>query len=140
MSGGSPMAPIRWLALTLLIAVSPHGVSAQDVEMLGRRFGTRPPDGYYREVGRNPDAFRFSRGRASRARQIEASLRAPGSGSLRGQGGPALALGPRGEPVVGTFTVPLLLGLFSDSTSQAPYDLATVHAEYFGAPTGTVTE
>ena len=109
--------------------------------MLGRRYGTRPPDGYFRELARNPDAFRFTRGRAAGGGAIEA-LRAPLSGGPAGAGaagGPALAIGPRG-PVVGNYFVPVVLGLFSDSPTLQPYSVAAVQTAYFDAPTGTVSE
>jgi hypothetical protein len=64
------MPPSRWFALTLVIASWAPGLSAQDVEMLGQRHGTRPPDGYYRELAQNPDAYRFTRGRAARLREL----------------------------------------------------------------------
>ena len=131
------MHAIRWLLVTLVTAVCFQGVSAQDVEMLGRRYGTRPPDGYFRELARDPDAFRFTRGRAARGRVIEA-LRAP-SGAPAGAGGPALAIGPRG-PVIGTYRVPVVLGLFSDSPTTPPYEPAVIQSAYFDAPTGTVSE
>ena len=109
--------------------------------MLGRRYGTRPPDGYFRELARNPDAFRFTRGRAARGRAIEA-LRAPVGGGPAGAGvagGPALAIGPRG-PVAGTYLVPVVLGLFSDSPKTPPYDRDAIQSAFFDAPTGTVSE
>ena len=131
----------RWLLFAVGLAVCSSGVSAQDVEMLGRRYGTRPPDGYFRELARNPDAFRFTRGRAARGRAIEA-LRSPLGGGPAGAGatgGPALAIGPRG-PVVGTYRVPVVLGLFFDSPTLPPYDRATIQSAFFDAPTGTVSE
>ncbi|MEX0836982.1 MAG: hypothetical protein WD101_01530, partial [Gemmatimonadota bacterium] len=51
-----------------LLAVPSSRAAAQDVELLGARYGTRPPAAYYRELARNPDAFRFTRGRAGRIR------------------------------------------------------------------------
>jgi M6 family metalloprotease-like protein len=59
---------------------------------------------------------------------------------LRGGGvlGPQLALGPRPNPVVGSFRVPVLLGLFSDSPATPPFTSAQVYAGYFADAPGTV--
>jgi M6 family metalloprotease-like protein len=136
------MQATRRLFVALALAASARALSAQDVEMLGRRYGTRPPEGYFRELERNPDAYRFTRGRAARARTLEApaAARAGGPGGVASANGPSLAMGPRGEPVVGTFRVPLVLGLFGDSPPTPPYGPAVVRSAFFEAPSGTVTE
>ncbi len=136
------MPSTRWLPVALVLLASAAGLSAQDVEMLGRRYGTVPPAGYYRELARRPDAFRFTRGRASPARMLEASsaLAAAGGTAAASARGPAQALGPRGQAVVGTYRIPVLLGLFNDAPTTPPYDRATVQQTYFDAPTGTVTD
>ncbi len=131
------------VVIGVLLALQPSGVSAQDVEMLGRRYGTTPPDAYYRELARNPDAFRFQRGRAARMRE-RAELRSVGRAQFgpagAGAGGPARAgLGPRDEPVVGNVYVPVVLGLFSDSPSP-PVTASQVQTGYFGPQAGTVSE
>lgn len=148
------------LAIGLLIAVSPRSASAQDVEMLGRRYGKRPPDAYYDELARNPDAFRFSRGRSLRMREAAERRRlargggpadrggAPDTangGPVRvgpsGVGGPAaVGLGPRDQPVVGDVHVPVVLGLFSDSPATPPVARTTVQDGYFGPQAGTVAD
>ncbi|NJD18343.1 MAG: hypothetical protein FIA95_03545, partial [Gemmatimonadetes bacterium] len=50
--------------------------AAQDVEMLGRRYGTRPPDAYYQTRAAFPRAFEFGTGRpvrlGERLRRLEA--------------------------------------------------------------------
>jgi M6 family metalloprotease-like protein len=134
------------IAVLLLIALQPRSASAQDVEMLGRRYGTRPPDAYYQEMARNPNAFRFMRGRAARMREA-ATLRAvrrataPGGPAGAGSGGPAgVGLGPRDEPVVGDIHVPVVLGLFSDSPPTPPVSRAQVQTGYFGPQAGTVSD
>jgi M6 family metalloprotease-like protein len=143
------MPSSRWLAVALAIASFSRGVSAQDVEMLGRRYGTRPPAGYYRELARDPDAFRFTRGRAARLREaveqraIEAQRApggpgAPGPAGAAGVGGPALSLGPRTGPVVGDIYVPVVLGLFDESPAP-PYSPTTIQSAYFGAQPGAAT-
>ncbi|MEQ1856724.1 MAG: M6 family metalloprotease domain-containing protein [Longimicrobiales bacterium] len=136
------MHATRWLPVALALVASAASLPAQDVEMLGRRYGTRPPAGYFRELARDPEAFRFTRGRAAPGRALEAAP-ALGAGGIVGGpavGAPAQAMGPRGQPVVGTFRIPVLMGQFSDSPPTPLYDRATVQQTYFGAATGTVTE
>jgi hypothetical protein len=53
--------------LGLLVAL-PNVSSAQDVEMFGERYGTRPPQVYYEQLSRDPGAFAFTRGRTARLR------------------------------------------------------------------------
>ncbi|MGD8729096.1 MAG: M6 family metalloprotease domain-containing protein, partial [Gemmatimonadota bacterium] len=150
-------------AIALLIAVFPRGTSAQDVEMLGRRYGNRPPQAYYDELARNPDAFRFSRGRALRMREAAEARRAlrgggPANGGGRTSGGDsvgavrvgpagagsagpaAVGLGPREEPVVGDIYVPVVLGLFYDSPTTPPVTSMEIQDGYFGTQPGTVAE
>lgn len=62
------MRHARWLAIVVLFGASSAGASAQDVEMLGRRYGTRPPQAYYDELIRDPIAFEYTRGRSLRLR------------------------------------------------------------------------
>jgi len=102
--------------------------------MLGRRYGTRPPDAYFREIARDPGAFQFTRGRAARMRN-EGVARASGAGA----GGPAAALGPRDGPVEGNVRIPAVLGLFDDSPAPQ-YGAAEVQALYFTNASGTVSE
>lgn len=134
------MSSRRWLALALALAAPPAATAAQDVEMLGERYGTRPPDGYYRELAANPDAYEFARGRAARARadaQALASL--AGAEGSRGRG-PARALGPRDGPVLGRVRIPVVLGLFFDSpASPPPYSAGQVQALYFDHPSASVS-
>lgn len=127
----------RWLAIALVIASWTPGVSAQDVEMLGRRHGTRPPEGYYRELARNPGAFRFTRGRAGR-RALPEALRTSGGAGV-GAGAAAVGLGPRSEPVVGHILIPVVLGLFDDSPASPPQTPAAIQGSYFGTQPGAAT-
>ncbi|HET9947534.1 MAG TPA: M6 family metalloprotease domain-containing protein, partial [Longimicrobiales bacterium] len=124
-----------WLAVWLLAALLPASVSAQDVEMLGRRYGTTPPAGYFQERARNPEAFRFGRGRAARMR-IQAENRAalPPDARL----GVLAALGPREPPVEGSFAIPVVMGLFS-TTEAAPFAAAEILDAYFGDGNATVS-
>ncbi len=124
---------MRLIAFPIAACFLSLGVSAaagQDVEMFGRHYGTRPPPGYYRTLASDPTAFRFRRGRALRMRVLMSQSVQPG---------PALTLGPREGPVTGTFVIPVLLGLFSDTPTIPPYDADTIRARYFGKGPGTVT-
>jgi M6 family metalloprotease-like protein len=148
-----------FITIALSVAALPPSVSAQDVEMLGRRYGTTPPAAYYRELARNPDAYRFRHGRAARMREAatsraaaRATRSAPGSSAGgngpaaangpagAGSGGPALVgLGPRDEAVVGDVYMPVVLGLFSDSPPTPPVPRAWIQDDYFGPKVGTVS-
>ncbi|HEX9886780.1 MAG TPA: hypothetical protein VGA70_09840, partial [Longimicrobiales bacterium] len=104
-------APFIALALAgLWAAVSPDAASAQgDVEMLGRQYGTRPPQAYYDLVRADPTAFTFSRGMMRR----NPSLR-PRQDALPGE--LAFVMGPpQGGAVEGEFTFPLIMGYFADT-------------------------
>lgn len=130
------MLPTRWLAVALAMVTLAPRASAQDVEMLGRRHGTQPPEGYFREMARDPEAFQFTRGRAARLR---AQLAEPGIAAL-GTGGPAAALGPRDGPVEGDVRIPVVLGLFFDSPASPPvFGPSQIAAAYFTNPAGTVS-
>jgi M6 family metalloprotease-like protein len=137
-----PIPHARWLIVVLVLGAGARSTLAQDVEMLGRRYGTRPPAGYYGELARDPGAFRFARGRAEPARMLETARAMQAGTTVRAFGatGPARALGPR-DPVVGTYRIPMLLGLYSDSPQgNPPYTRQQVQTAFFDAPTGTVTE
>ena len=95
--------------LALAAAVLPGYLAGQDPEMLAREYGTTLPAGYYAELQRNPDAYRFSRGWRPEAQGRALGLRR--SGDFRG----AATLGRRVGGVAGNFTFPLVLGLYSDS-------------------------
>lgn len=128
--------PHRPLALLigLLASLGATALGAQDVELLGRVHGTRPPEGYYARRAADPDAFEF--GRALRRRT--AAVR-PGGGRLEAALTP---LGPREARVRGVFTFPVILGLFSDTQGQGPFAPADIQAAFFDGPnpTGTITE
>ncbi len=124
----TPSRAVMILVCAAAAAVLPvASVGAQDVEMLGRHYGTPVPASYYETMARDADAFRFNRGRALRTRQeMEARARLRASGL-------AAVLGPRDGPVEGTFTIPVLLGRFADSPVVLPYDESAVHDRFFGA-------
>ena len=133
------------LAVTLLAALCPMRASAQDVEMLGRRYGKRPPQAYFDEMARNPDAFRFSHGRPERMRNAAVARSTLGPSGVPAPGaaprGPAaVGIGPRDTPVVGDFHIPVVLGLFNDSPATPPVTAASIETAYFGPQPGTVSE
>jgi M6 family metalloprotease-like protein len=125
----------------LVPGVAAGPLSAQDVEMLGEHYGTRPPDGYFRELARDPEAFRFQREGMDRLIHMQ-RLRGAPLPSLLLEGGPARSLGPRDIPMLGEFRFPLVLGLFADS-EEPTFDRDRIQREYFDGPNSyhqTVTE
>jgi len=108
--------------------------------MLGRRYGTTVPAGYERLKQADPDAFEFTRAWVARG-VGEAAV--TGGRPLRGGAafldGPQ-PLGPRSEPVVGTFEIPVVLGMYSNSGFLPPFSRDTIAEAYFGAGPGTITK
>ena len=109
------MRQVLALALGATCAVAgAAGLSAQDldVEMLGRIYGTRPPDAYFELRQREPQAFQLQRGLAAGrglpagGRGVDARLGRPLL--RRGGGAPGLVFPNRG--VRGTFRFPVLPG------------------------------
>lgn len=123
------------VSLALLPVIHPDpGLGAQDVEKLGEYYGTRPPAGYFDELERNPEAFRFEVEGRERLMQMQ-SLRGMRFGdAVRQQGSVALSMGPREEPMVGEFRFPLILGLFADGPAEGTYDRDRIQQEYFDGP------
>ncbi len=120
-----------FLITAALFTLGATSALGQDVELLGRHYGTRPPDGYYRTLATHPLAFQFRRGRAAAMR-----LRMSRSAA---QAAPLRILGPREGPVAGTFHIPVVLGLFSDTDTVPPFGPDTIRTEYFGDGPRTVT-
>jgi M6 family metalloprotease-like protein len=130
---------VGWTALAMAWAgAAPGHAAAQDVELLGERYGTRPPAGYFEELRRNPDAFRFSLEGDARLEAMQEAMSGRStdlrSGMLRFEDAVARSLGPRTEPVVGIFRVPMLLGQFSDETGAPLFGRMAVQAEFFDGP------
>ncbi|GMR14063.1 MAG: hypothetical protein BMS9Abin29_2293 [Gemmatimonadota bacterium] len=124
-------ARIVLLASVLAVAGARSGLAQTDVEALAAIYGTTVPDGYYEVLRANPAAFRFQRGFRSLPRAGE---RAGLSNQLDG---PALGLGPRPVPALGTFRFPVILGLYSDSDpllGEAPFTRDAVQAHFFDGP------
>ena len=115
------------LSALLILAAAP--AAAQDVELLGERYGTRPPQSYYDELARDPLAFQFMRGRTARLRARMAAE----------PGGLTRILGPRDGPVTGTVKIPVVLGLFSDSPESLKFTKEEITEAYFGSGPGTIS-
>lgn len=130
----------RPFALLLLGGLAlPAAVAAQDVEMLGLRYGTPVPEGYRRSMsGSGNDAFRFRRAWTERSRDV-GGLDIRGLDTPASRSGP-LPLGPRDGPVEGTFRIPVLLGLYANSDPVPPFAAAVIADAYFGPGTGTITD
>jgi M6 family metalloprotease-like protein len=131
------------------IGVFPLSAVAQDVELIGRIHGTRPPDAYYEQLRRDPDSFRFGVEGRARMEALRDGLRRSGAGTGGGAGArapgvdaggvivpspPARQIGPRDEPVVGIVSLPLVLGLFSSAPGAPPYSRDQVQREFFEGP------
>lgn len=128
-----PLARLARAATASLLLV-PGGVRGQDVELRGEIHGTRPPAGYFRQLREDPRSFRFSLEGAERLERMRAGMRAasgrgPSPGRLALQG-----LGPREEPVEGTFHFPLVLGLFSDNEDPPLFSRSEIQSEFFDGP------
>ncbi|MFH1765904.1 MAG: hypothetical protein ABIF09_17085, partial [Gemmatimonadota bacterium] len=116
------------------------GLTAQDIELLGKIHGTRPPQGYYDLMELDPGAFQFRRALFRRG----LGLRELPDVRTEGRTLPAtfdrafaqlLAEAPDRAPVTGTFNFPLILGLFSDSPPVLPgFERAAVQAEFWDGP------
>lgn len=127
--------PITALAL-LVAAAAP--AAAQDVEMLAEHYGTPLPAGYRAFIAANPGAFQFAHGRAVRLRERLRELGLVRTEALRA--GPQKDLGPKEGAVTGTFRIPVLLGLFSNSPATGvPYPRDNVQDSYFGQGPGSIT-
>ena len=124
------------------------GLSAQDVELFAEQYGSTPPAAYFEEIARNPGAYRPARGWRSRL-GLGAAAGAFGVAPQTG----AASLGRRAGGVIGTFEIPLLLGLYSDSPGIPSADVgvapavsltrAIVQQEFFDGPNSrfaTITE
>jgi M6 family metalloprotease-like protein len=125
----------RSLRLLVLIgcAAPAVGVQGQDVRMLGERYGTPVPEGYERSRRLHPRAFEFRRGWRAASADIATFEGASSSA------GPSLTLGPRSEPVEGTYELPIVLGMYSNSGSTPPFPRSTIQSAYFSDAPGTIT-
>lgn len=120
--------------------VGPSCLLGQDVELLGKIHGTRPPQAYFDLKARDPNAFQF--GRALFRRGLR--MTEPADVRTRPEAVRAaydrvfaqlMAPGATAPAVSGTFHFPLILGLFSDSPDPGPgYGASDVQAEFFDGP------
>ena len=142
------MATRMMAGFAVTVGLVPSGLGAQDVELLAEHYGTTPPAAYFEELGRNPAAYRPTRGWRSRL-GLRAATGAAGGAALRG----AAVLGRRAGSVTGTIRFPLLLGLYSDTPGIPTGDVGVasgvsltrtiVQQEFFDGPNSrfaTITE
>lgn len=114
--------------------LAPTGTQAQDIELLGRMYGTTPPPAYHARMAQDPTAFRFG----TDAPLVRSRIRASGGG---GAGAfRSTVLGPR-DPVAGAFAFPIVLTLYAD-TPVPPFTASRIQQHLFDGPnpTGTVAE
>ena len=131
----SPTSPRELHFLLLLpLLVSAGPLEGQDVELLGEIHGTRPPDGYFQQLRNDPESFRFEREGRERLDRLRQGMRTRAVEVSLPLGSQALAIGPREEPVLGPFRLPLVLGLFSDRAESALFTSQEVQAEFFDGP------
>lgn len=115
-------------------------LGAQDVELLARIHGTRPPRGYYDVMRRDPGAFQFKRAlirRGLRMREIPDRRRggAALTGAYQAAFEEAMVAGPERASVTGSFQFPLILGRFSDGPPPAPeFSRDLVQQEFWDGP------
>jgi M6 family metalloprotease-like protein len=123
-------------AATLLSVGVPGWVAAQDdVSMLGRIYGTRPPAAYIELRNRVDGAFEFGRAWKSRAgRLTDPRIAPPSRQAQSGVSVPAAVLGQRDGTVTGTFRFPLVLGYFGDEAGPPDFSVADVQREFFDGP------
>jgi M6 family metalloprotease-like protein len=131
----------RALPLLFLAAAGYQGrVVAQDVELLARIHGTRPPPGYYDVIRRDPTAFSFKRAMIRRGLRIRDLPDRRGGGAALTRTyqtafAEAMQLGPDRAPVSGSFRFPLILGLYSDSPPGPPeFSRDQVQQEFWDGP------
>lgn len=147
---GTRWCPV-WLAL--MLPVGSVALAAQDIEMAGRVHGVKPPAAYYAAKAKDPHAFEFRRawlrvGEDVRRTRADAAARMDlnrlNGGFAAGRAVPAAAVAQR-LAVAGTRKIPVLLGMFSNSDSNAVVaigDSVAYRAKLFGtnpAPPYSVT-
>lgn len=116
------------------------GILAQDIELLGRLHGTRPPQAYFDMMARDPGAYQYQRALIRKGLglrempPVQAEGRALSTIFTPSFVG-AMASAEERAPMVGNFKFPFILGLFSDSPEpQAIYSATSVQNEFFDGP------
>ena len=122
--------------IVLLGAAVATAAGAQDVEMLGRRYGTEPPAGYWARMRADRSSFQFCRSWSGSRLDVRSFEPARG----RRNSGPSLGLGPRSGTVQGDFTIPVVLGLFSNSSPRPLFLRPTIQDSYFGSAPLTISD
>ncbi|UCF20233.1 MAG: M6 family metalloprotease domain-containing protein [Gemmatimonadota bacterium] len=126
------------LATSLLGAVP--DLDAQDVEMRGRVNGIRPPAGYYDVLARDPNAYEFQRVWKEVARGVRERRQAlAGAGDystlnshFREARPSKTAAQASGVALSGSFRIPVLIGVFADSSNSFRPDAGTLNNVLFG--------
>lgn len=137
-------ATTRTVGLTtlgsLLLAATPCVSAGQDVEMLGRMHGARPPRGYYDVLARDPNAYRFQEAWTPLSRRIMerrfALMKVNDFAALNahfeaGRSSVAAAQAT-GSAIAGALRIPVLVGVFSDSTHVFLPDTASLRTRLWG--------
>jgi M6 family metalloprotease-like protein len=109
--------------------------------MRGRVHGVRPPAAYYEMLSRDPTAYRFQRVWKERAREVRERRRSMMQAGdyrglnahLRGVRASVAAAQTSGAAATGTFTFPVLMGIFNDGTHTLLPDSATLDNILFTA-------
>lgn len=139
------------VAVAASLGVPVPALAQEDVELLGRLYGTTPPPAYYQQRAADPSAFQFSGAWFRRNPRVQVDpAGGRGAARLRDEVLPPVARsfsGPGGllgreDPVVGDFAVPLILGRFFD-TRESVFPAAEIQREYFDGPSsreGTVDQ
>jgi M6 family metalloprotease-like protein len=114
----------------------PTGVLGQDVALLGRQYGTTPPAAYFSELARDQaGAYRFRLEGSERLELLQQAVARTFRGHvLLRMDAAARSLGPRSEPLVGTYRFPVVLGLFSDTPTPLPFTQEDVQRNFFEGP------
>jgi M6 family metalloprotease-like protein len=139
----SPKLTLAVGACLFVSAAAPFHLVAQDVEMRGRVNGVRPPPGYFEVLARDPNAYQFEEVWKELARQVIERRRALAQANdlaalnAHFHTGVASAAAARtaGVAVAGTIRIPVLVGVFSDSTQHFLPDTADLRSTLWG--TGT---
>ena len=135
MSMLSRIARVARGAALLSIAVPGWASAQDDVSMLGRIYGTRPPAAYFELRNRLDGAFEFGRAwKARSGRPGDPRIAPPTRQAEGGVAAPAAVLGHRDGSVTGTFRFPLVLGYFGDDAGPPAFSVADVQREFFDGP------
>ncbi|HEX2779058.1 MAG TPA: M6 family metalloprotease domain-containing protein [Gemmatimonadaceae bacterium] len=114
-----------------------HDAGAQDIVKQAKKRGLAVPRGYYAQKKKDPNAFEFRRAWKSamrRAKTQRAMMRSSGLSGTSAAG--SSGIGKRAGVVSGTFRVPVLPFLYSNS-STTPYDYSILQFKLFGAGSAT---